>query len=1165
MSRCEFNPIKPKDRATAQRIWEEINNNTALTEVQKTDEFIRRLQEEFNNSSNIVAGLADSFGIGLSFSDVGKVVYRRDSLQEEEDRKIGRILPTTQVNRSVLVHELDFDSLWYNNLNARVQMVKNFKERMVESSLWNRNSNIWYNSNDTAYMYGKRLPISIINANLIRFKCEAIERIMRKVKSDQEYKDQYQNLFVNRIINADNRLDENEFKVLVLQAIDEAHSYMTSNFGLDGMVTDSEILSDYALLKYFDNLIEKHTPFIKIKPSYKNTESFEKYEYVGGTVEHFFNFSTDESADISEQASDLSSVLLDYIPMVDDNGNDIANSSIGVNTFQHILSALKSSIKNKTFYGNKNYKHILTKQIGAKQDFIEFVNAYKKEVRYNEKYYTPFRYELNSVIKYIFNENTNDDMFNMFFNMMMKQEQSDYVEVGFNNMYNTITASLISSRTYDENGYMLANILACARKNLADTHEKFANIFGGLGYQNPLNVTIGTESYELDFGENKKVAFKLSKANSGVLSISELTIPNDMELSDIIDYCNQYYQCGFPKQAFIDYYGSDLMQGKKDFMSFFITGMLEVGRDRKINEIFNFSTYRNLSLKPLAVACGVVYGQGKSSTYKNNQGNQIPANQLGCMAEKTDMITQLISDHVNHNDEIDSPKTNPYAVANILYNNPKFFDGVARCGSIDINGIKRSVTDMSYNELQNVALLYKFLDPIGREKQDLMLQPTTFSDKSTQFDVLINPDNYLYLKGVTPVLNADGAESVLVDSKNKSLTIRQAVKAYLENPNSEHSQQIYNSLKEYLWISFVAKTFSKAKNVFLDYINAFQGNNAVYNMLTNGISEDTLIDDPIFWANDSKLRDEEGRFNIDSKLRIAYRMMDNIQRTLMYLDEKGIYKNDITRIFFERGLDFIQNVHYEDKRKKVDGKDVNYITVNSTDLQGTKFTKSTFDDYIEFQQNIMARTMYKGGVEVIKDYIPKWLKYSDWVKGKDNIWFNKRNQMYFRRKKTSIQANNINDSEASTEHDQIETNETEKEKYSKDEYVVNPILKIYSLVNAIFANDFNELHIGDPNIHGAKVSDSELNDLEKQIKSEYKSDDIDSMIQVQKYSRMRSARIVTQNKRAVPETTTVHSYLHGGTYHIPSTVKMALIDSVKGYTHLPYGEEKDMYAQDGGA
>lgn len=294
-------------------------------------------------------------------------------------------------------------------------------------------------------------------------------------------------------------------------------------------------------------------------------------------------------------------------------------------------------------------------------------------------------------------------------------------------------------------------------------------------------------------------------------------------------------------------------------------------------------------------------------------------------------------------------------------------------------------------------------------------------------------------------------------------------------------------------------------------------------------------------------------------------MMTNIQNVLTYLDGQGVYKNDITRIFFENGLDFIQNVHYEDKRKKVDGKDVNYIAVNSTDLQGTQFTKSTFDDYIEFQQNIMARTMYKGGVEVIKDYIPKWLKYSDWVKGNNNVWFNKRNQMYFRRKKTSIQANNTNDSEASTEQDQIESNETEKEKYSKDEYVVNPILKIYSLVNAIFANDFNELHIGDPNIHGSKVSDSELNNLEEQIKSKYKSDEIDSMIQVQKYSRMRSARIVTQNKRAVPETTTVHSYLHGGTYHIPSTVKMALIDSVKGYTHLPYGEEMDMYAQDGGA
>lgn len=113
MSRCTFNPISLSDRKKAAKIWKEVNAKSNLTEKQKTDEFINRLQAEFINSSDVVMRLADSFGIGLSFDNNNRpiVIYNKDSLQDVKKDKSGRIPLTTKLSKSTLSNEVDFDSL----------------------------------------------------------------------------------------------------------------------------------------------------------------------------------------------------------------------------------------------------------------------------------------------------------------------------------------------------------------------------------------------------------------------------------------------------------------------------------------------------------------------------------------------------------------------------------------------------------------------------------------------------------------------------------------------------------------------------------------------------------------------------------------------------------------------------------------------------------------------------------------------------------------------------------------------------------------------------------------------------------------------------------------------------------------------------------------------
>ena len=67
----------------------------------------------------------------------------------------------------------------------------------------------------------------------------------------------------------------------------------------------------YVTLKTFDDILRLYTPFISIKPEYKNSSTYAvgRYNYDGPNVTHYTGFSNNEFMGAEESVSDLAKIF----------------------------------------------------------------------------------------------------------------------------------------------------------------------------------------------------------------------------------------------------------------------------------------------------------------------------------------------------------------------------------------------------------------------------------------------------------------------------------------------------------------------------------------------------------------------------------------------------------------------------------------------------------------------------------------------------------------------------------------------------------------------------------------------------------------------------------------------------------------------------------------
>ena len=924
---------------------------------------------------------------------------------------------------------------------------------------------------------------------------------------------------------------------------------------------------DYVFLTYFNDLIQAYTPFVRQIPETKGVNVLNQYEYTGGNVDHRAHFIDNENDHNSlDKYSDLAKDLLEYIPLVNDNGNDDYDKSIGSVLFGQAISVIKDFIKSDSDYHDILYDQV-TEQ--SKLKFIELIHDFKNKV---PNLNGDLKRAINSITKYIFNNHSDDYVFNMFFNMMMKQEDSDYHETSYDNIRGGIASYGIKSRQYNAAGYNITNMLNSALLWYFNTDQDYQEYFKDL-ITDTVNYTTNNITFKINgHFVNVHIKNKASSNNIGInfskTNLSEITV------DDLVDVINQYFHMGFMKSDVHDYYGSNTQQAKEDLFNLLYFGTIQpkLSLDKATKQLRDLSPYRNTALAGVSRMYANIYGTAKSSVFRNVEGNNIPSMQIGTMAEKTQLLIELNkriteTSRIKHSNYI-----NTYAY-NCLMSQNKLMHGVGRASSCDINGIKKSASSLNYDELQNVAMIYKFFNNISQDGNNIVyMQPTTYSDKSTQFEVEWDLNQVATGVNNRPLFGTD----------DNGWTWAQVIMKYLNDDNGEW---IFNTLLNDLYNKWIYKYISKTYNIYNEYIEAINQlddeakKSEMLSILHQNINTDNFINfKTIEYDYDTNkitdLRTDALQManNINSLLQKSF-IVEKTVNGKKKKEEVLLYSDSfLSQLFDKAGNAYIKNVQYE---KLKDRK----RSFNNNILLGLQFDFSRFQKYFNYQQQVMAKTMNREGVNIQLNNLPGWIKNISQFKKLPNskrfIWFDKYGKMKPWQSRDSInkliQESKNDDEElpfietTDTKLESQESNEQDKSRRRLNDMIVNPILKIYSFMDAYLSADFNELHLGDPDIHDCKVSLEQEQSLDKHVQESYDPSEVDDMKLIRKYSLFRSSRIVTQNKRAIPDTTSVHSWLHGSTYNMPETAKIALLDSTIGFTHLPNGEQSDMAAHDGGA
>ena len=301
-------------------------------------------------------------------------------------------------------------SYYSNNSTGYNNCVSEFRNKMIEASIFNRHNNQWINAD--AIVEGD--DVNILNKNIFEYKLELLDRINRAFPNDGINS----NIDINDA-NADELLTEAIYK-----AINSVDKY---SFNID-----ASVYAAYVILKNFNRLLKERTKFIGLRKEYENTASHGKnmYVYNGPTVKHRTSWTTNEHISAQSQYSDLALALLDYFPEF--NGlSHIPNTSIGRDGFTSVMNKFKTAL----FYSDELAKHrtaYFNSGFNIKEALEDYLAMIKNSTKFSDKHVdrsqlTTQVYKLQGIIHYIYESKLSDDVKEMFTGMFQKTVPLSYM------------------------------------------------------------------------------------------------------------------------------------------------------------------------------------------------------------------------------------------------------------------------------------------------------------------------------------------------------------------------------------------------------------------------------------------------------------------------------------------------------------------------------------------------------------------------------------------------------------------------------------------------------------------------------------------------------------------------------------------------------------------
>lgn len=648
------------------------------------------------------------------------------------------------------------ESIQYNNMKS------GFIKNIIESSVFNANTNKFVNANETIG------DTTVLNKKLLEYKINLLKSIAEYIR------------------------DTTNINELSLEKLEEYSSNIINNFkikiNLDVNKDDVyyNAFNAYVTLKSFDNLLVQFTPFIRINKEYKSFYSPNRYTYLGPKVQHFKGFSINEFMNQEDSISDLAEILLNYFPEVDDSGNIIENTSIYLKGFNSVMGKFKMWAEMST---NPEIKKELTK--GVTRDMRKLLDLFSEALRTSKidpEHRTYLYSKLNGIRKFIYDPDMDENIKIMFTHLMDKTVLSSYISYTINDQ-GLLENTNITDRPLKLQGSFINDVVNASSEYWRRNQNKFNDLL---------------HKYKIDVKDN-------------TITIDNIIIKKNPSNNDITI-------SGFIDSQLFDKIVSDITSLTIDPDFSKICGQVYGNFQSSISlytpvlatVIFNT---RNNSNKKLAMSFGqnrnlarvlnIINGSDIVSVVKNSEGNNLPLYQMICLAYNHYLIYDRIKRQINEDLKNNSYYNSQYNY-NVVFNNIQHIRRPRIRAEVSIDRVTKQSASLSAQDVIYLAIGYDYFQSLfkpqsyvegKREEAIIGFQAHTYSDKNKHFVSQFN---------VGATWNING----------KNINLKHCLDRYFKSGKREDIEPILDA-----WFMSSQKQMNAlAKNILNDYNKALNEN-----------------------------------------------------------------------------------------------------------------------------------------------------------------------------------------------------------------------------------------------------------------------------------------------------------------------------------------------------
>ena len=656
-------------------------------------------------------------------------------------------------------------------------------------------------------------------------------------------------------------LSDNQFNNIIQDTLAKYRQYLSTN-------PDNAVrYTDFVILSQFDEYLKQHAPFVTPKSEFINkvtnqvikTDSFDKYEYHGPNVEHYTGFTSSEFAAIENQDSDLAKLLLDTIPDLNEDGQPINGSFIGLSGFNAAMSAMKNWI---LYEAPRNIREEYRKGFSA--DIQSIIDKYLSDKKNNDagvrSLYSDRNTFLNGKLKsishYLFNSNVDDVIRAMFANMFFKTEPISYRVYSYDLDRQEVLGSNLRSSFVNAQKFNVEDIVRSStyliktspfhRQNLTSKYDirrssdyKSIVITDKSDYKNSVTVTLTKE-------RNKYIQGHFEQSNPEL---------NDFKKQIIEDFLmfvvpDTYEQVG----KSMENNGWDWTQDFAPFVgitAYSLAGINNSAIVFKNSNLVELNQYTDSTLK-IAKKLSVIYGSETKNVVKNLSGSNLPLYQLTNLTYNLPNVIDDVEDAINstttdpESEYFDqnnagkavANKNNLFVQARELLIAPQVRQ------EVQYNGLTKPASKLTIKELLQLNVFNDFYQNLTIDKTDpeygkIYLQSATYADKSTHYlfgydlskTINVNGDRICLAEIVTKIINGESDSSQLIELIRKlradriNAIAQNIVNDYQKVFGNEHAFKTIDDVANFLQgknYNNIKKAFDAAKVKFYD---EFHGTN----------------------------------------------------------------------------------------------------------------------------------------------------------------------------------------------------------------------------------------------------------------------------------------------------------------------------------------------------